>query len=414
MRKMPNGHGELQSYFCGVQHELVIANDNVPTFAMRIGFVDPEKRARLFKTLHTYARNHNRERFTTSVISITSVGTERVYDCSVPGPHAFDGNGVYLHNCGEIILQSKQFCNLSEIIARAEDTHESLVRKARLASILGTYQSTLTNFKYISKAWTKHCEEERLLGVSITGQWDCETARKPETLRAMRDMAIETNAAYAKRFGIRPSMSVTAVKPSGTVSQTFNCSSGIHPRHAKYYIRRVRISATDSLYKMLKDQGVRSVPEVGQREEAATTFVLEFPVKSPDSAKFKDDFSALEQLEYWKTVKLNYTEHNPSATISVGEDEWIGVVDWIQKNWDIIGGLSFLPRFDHVYRLAPYETIDKKQYEKLTSEFPTVDYSKLTKYEHADETEQKRELACAGGTCEIDMPAGAIEAVASR
>jgi ribonucleoside-diphosphate reductase alpha chain len=305
--------------------------------------------------------------------------------------------------CGEIILQSKQFCNLSEIIARAEDTHESLVRKARLASLLGTYQSSLSTFNYISKDWTKHCEEERLLGVSVTGQWDSEVARNPDTMRAMRDMAVKTNAAYAERFGIKPSLSVTAVKPSGTVSQTFNCSSGIHPRHAKYYIRRVRISATDSLFKMLKDQGVPYYPEVGQSEENATTFVLEFPVESPGNAKFKDDFSALEQLEYWKTVKLNYTEHNPSATISVGEDEWIGVVDWIQKNWDIIGGLSFLPRFDYVYRLAPYETITKERYDELVAKLPSIDYSKLSVYEHADETEQKRELACAGGTCEIDM-----------
>ncbi|MEK7582028.1 MAG: ATP cone domain-containing protein [Patescibacteria group bacterium] len=310
---------------------------------------------------------------------------------------------VGMNPCGEIILQSKQFCNLSEIIARAEDTQESLVRKARLATLLGTYQSMLTKFKYISKAWTKHCEEERLLGVSVTGQWDSEVARKPETLRAMRDTAIKTNILYAKRFGIKPSMSVTAVKPSGTVSQTFNCSSGIHPRHSKYYIRRVRISATDSLFKMLKDQGVPHYPEVGQSEENANTFVLEFPVEAPGGSVFKDDLTALEQLEYWKVVKLNYTEHNPSATISVGEDEWIGVVDWIQKNWDIIGGLSFLPRFDHIYRLAPYETIDKKRYDELVASFPNIDYAKLVTYEHADETEQRKELACVGGVCDIDI-----------
>ncbi len=305
--------------------------------------------------------------------------------------------------CGEIILQSKQFCNLSEVIARAGDTHETLVRKSRLAAILGTYQATLTSFNYISKDWTKHCKEESLLGVSVTGQWDSVASRIPETLRAMRDTAVETNATYAKRFGIARSMSVTAVKPSGTVSQTFNCSSGIHPRHAKYYIRRVRISATDSLFKMLRDQGVPHFPEVGQSAENASTFVLEFPVESPDSARFKDDFSAIEQLEYWKTIKLNYTEHNPSATISVGEDEWIDVVGWVQKNWDIIGGLSFLPRFDHVYRLAPYETITRKRFEELTAAFPAVDYSKLLTYEHTDETEQKKELACVGGVCDIDM-----------
>lgn len=318
-----------------------------------------------------------------------------------------DEDGVVLgpigtNPCAEIILQSKQFCNLSEIIARAGDTKEDLVRKARLASILGTYQSTLTKFRYISKDWQKHCEEERLLGVSITGQWDCEVSRVPETLQALRDTAIQTNVTYARRFGINPSNSVTAVKPSGTVSQAFNCSSGIHPRHSKYYIRRIRISATDSLFKMLKDQGVPYYPEVGQSEETANTYVIEFPVEAPAGSTFKDDLTALGQLEHWKLVKLNYTEHNPSATISVGENEWIGVVDWLQKNWDIVGGLSFLPRSNHVYRLAPYEAIDKKRYEELVAAFPVVDYAKLVTYEHEDETELKKELACVGNVCEID------------
>ena len=310
---------------------------------------------------------------------------------------------IGVNPCAEIILQSKQFCNLSEVIARVHDTEASLLRKARLAAILGTYQSTLTKFGYISKEWTDHCAAERLLGVSITGQWDSPVAREPEVMRKVRDMAIKTNATYAKRFGIAPSMSVTAVKPSGTVSQTFDCSSGIHPRHAPYYIRRVRISATDSLFKMMRDQGVPYYPEVGQSMEEANTFVIEFPVKAPDhskEARFKNDLSALEQLEYWKRVKLNYTEHNPSATISVSADEWISVVDWVQKNWDIVGGLSFLPRADHVYRLAPYEAITKEEYEARVARFPKIDYAKLVVYELHDETEMKKELACAGGTCE--------------
>lgn len=306
--------------------------------------------------------------------------------------------------CAEIILQSKQFCNLSEVIARANDTEASLLRKARLATILGTYQSSLTKFGYISKEWTEHCAAERLLGVSITGQWDSPVARHPEVMRKVRDMAIKTNLTYAKRFGIERSTSITAVKPSGTVSQTFNCASGIHPRHAPYYIRRVRISATDSLFKLMRDQGVPYYPEVGQSMEEANTYVLEFPVKAPDhskEARFKDDLTALDQLEYWKRVKLNFTEHNPSATVSVSEDEWIGVVDWVQRNWDIIGGLSFLPRSNHVYRLAPYETITKEEYETRMARFPKVDYSQLTAYERQDESDMKRELACAGGTCEI-------------
>lgn len=303
--------------------------------------------------------------------------------------------------CAEIILQSKQFCNLSEVIARAGDTEKTLLRKARLASILGTYQSTLTKFNYISKEWTQNCQEERLLGVSITGQWDCQAVRDPKMMQRMRDMAVKTNAAYAKRFGVEQSMSVTAVKPSGTVSQTFDCSSGLHPRHSQYYIRRVRISATDSLYKLMRDQGVPHHPEVGQAQGEANTYVLEFPVKAPHGSVFKNDLSALEQLEYWKMVKLNYTEHNPSATVSVGDDEWIAVVAWVEKNWDIIGGLSFLPRENHVYRLAPYEAIDQKTYERLAANMPKIDYSKLVLYERTDETDQKKELACVGGTCEI-------------
>lgn len=303
--------------------------------------------------------------------------------------------------CGEIILQSKQFCNLSEVIARADDTEATLLRKTKLATLLGTYQSTLTKFNYISEDWKNNCDDERLLGVSITGQWDSPAVRNAATMKKMRVAAVKANAAYAKRFNINPSNSVTAVKPSGTVSQTFNCSSGIHPRYSQYYIRRIRISATDSLYKMVRDQGIPHHPEVGQTAGEANTYVLEFPVRSPNGSVYKNDLSAIEQLEYWKMVKLNWTEHNPSATISVGEDEWVAVVAWLFDNWDIIGGLSFLPRESHVYRLAPYESIDKKTYERLASQFPQIDYSKLVIYERTDETEQKKELACAGGTCEI-------------
>lgn len=304
--------------------------------------------------------------------------------------------------CGEIILQSKQFCNLSEVIARRHDTPETLKRKIRIAAILGTYQSTLTNFTYLSKEWKENCETERLLGVSVTGQWDSPEARKPEVLRMLRDEAVAVNKKYAKRFGVSPSTAVTAVKPSGTVSQTVNCASGMHPRHSEYYIRRIRITASDSLFKMLKDQGVPFHPEIGQTMENANTFVLEFPVKSPKSSVYSNDLTAIEQLEYWKVVKENYTEHNPSVTISIGDDEWVGVANWLYEHWDIIGGLSFLPRTNHAYRLAPYEEITKEQYEALSARFTNLDYSKLVTYEMKDETEQAKELACAGGTCEIN------------
>ena len=349
------------------------------------------------------------------VVSVKRCGSADVYNGTVDEFHNFFVGGFvsstragkqkmsYLNNlqCGEILLQSREFCNLSEVIARADDTEKTLLRKARLATLLGTYQSTLTNFNYISKSWQENCEAERLLGVSITGQWDSPVVRDAKIMRRMRAASIKTNVRYAKRFGINTSTSITCVKPSGTVSQTFNCSSGIHPRHSQYYIRRVRISATDSLYKMMRDQGVQAFPEVGQNANEATTFVLEFPVKAPNGSLYKNDLTAMEQLEYWKMVKLNFTEHNPSATISVGDEEWVAVVAWISDNWDIIGGLSFFPRENHVYRLAPYETIDKKTYEALASKFPVIDYSKLIIYERTDETEQAKELACAGGTCEV-------------
>jgi ribonucleoside-triphosphate reductase (thioredoxin) len=305
--------------------------------------------------------------------------------------------------CGEIILQSKQFCNLSEVVARADDTEESLMRKIRVATILGTYQSSLTYFPYLSKEWKEHCEAERLLGVSITGVWDSPLTRKPEVLQKLKKETIRINKQFAKRFGIGESTCITCNKPSGNLSQTVDCSSGIHPRHAPFYIRRVRIASTDALYKMLRDQGIPFSPEVGQSPDNATTYVIDFPVKAPGGSIFKNDLTALEQLESWKMFKENYTEHNPSTTISIGEDEWITVAHWLYQNWDIIGGLSFLPRDNHVYQLAPYEEIDEDRYNEMIKRFKDIDFSKIMTYEITDETEAKRELACAGGVCEVEV-----------
>lgn len=302
--------------------------------------------------------------------------------------------------CGEIILRSKQFCNLSEVVAREYDTQEMLLNKVRIATIIGTYQASLTYFPYLSDTWRINCQEERLLGVSLTGQWDCELIRQPETLRALKEHTIQVNKTYSERFGISESTSITCVKPSGTLSQLVDCSSGMHPRHAPFYIRRVRIAATDSLFKMLKDQGVPYHPEVGQDPASATTYVLEFPIKAPKGAIFRDDISALEQLEHWKVVKQEFTEHNPSVTISVGNDEWIDVAHWLYNNWDLIGGLSFLPRFDHVYQLAPYEAITQDRYNELIKRFEHVDFSKIVTYEHENDIDVKRELACVAGQCE--------------
>ncbi len=304
--------------------------------------------------------------------------------------------------CGEINLQSKQFCNLSEIIARPGDTTESLLRKIRIATILGTYQSTLTNFPYLSKEWKENCEAERLLGVSISGQWDCPTVRKAEVLDKLRKETIKVNQQYAKRFGINQSTAITCVKPSGNLSQTVDSSSGMHPRHAPFYIRRVRIASTDGLFKMLRDQGVSYHPEVGQTMDSATTYVIDFPVRAPKSSVFKNDLTAIQQLEYWKMYKEHYTEHNPSTTISVSDNEWLDVGHWVYQNWDMVGGLSFLPREDHVYQLAPYQEIDEKTYNEMAKRWEHIDFSKIVTYEKVDETDNKVELACVSGVCEID------------
>lgn len=303
--------------------------------------------------------------------------------------------------CGEIILRSKQFCNLTEVIAREDDTEETLSHKIRIATLLGTYQATLNNFPYLSEEWKNNCQEERLLGVSITGQWDCPIVRTPSMLAMLKEKSIEINKEYAQRFGINESSCITCVKPSGTVSKAFDTASGMHPRHAQYYIQRIRISSTDALFKMLRDQGIPYYPEVGQTMDTATTYVLEFPVKAPEGSVLRNDVTALQQLEHWKMVKEHYTEHNPSVTISVSDDEWIDVAHWVYSNWDIIGGLSFLPRSNHVYQLAPYEEIDEQKYNELLKKVAHIDFSKIVTYEIHDETELKRELACFAGACDI-------------
>jgi len=220
----------------------------------------------------------------------------------------------------------------------------------------------------------------------------------------MKERVIKTNQTYADRFGVNRSTAVTCVKPSGTVSQLVDAASGMHPRHSPYYIRRIRISANDALFQMLKEQKMPYHPEVGQTVESATTYVLEFPVKAPEGTTvFKDDLTAIEQLEYWKTVKENFTEHNPSVTISISEDEWIQVADWLYGNWNILGGLSFLPREDknHVYALAPYEVITEERYNELLKNFPVIDFSQIMIYEKEDETQGAKELACVSGVCEV-------------
>lgn len=342
-----------------------------------------------------------KEEFWDTIQSITEIGYEDVYDVTIANAHEFCANGIRAHNCGEILLQSKQFCNLTEVICRADDARQSLLRKIRMATIIGTYQASLTNFKYISDTWRTNQQDERLLGVSLTGMYDVIDIFTESLLRELRNASIAVNATYAQRLGIRAATAITTVKPSGTVSQLVNAASGIHPRFAKYYIRRIRIAATDPLLQLMIDSGYKCQPEVGQTADTATTFVLEFPVKAPKHALTVKDVTALDQLAFWKIVKTQYTEHNPSVTIYVRPNEWISILAWISTNWQYITGLTFLPYDDHVYELAPYQAITKEEYTRRLESLSHPDFAKLMYYETTDTTDVKRELACAGGVCEL-------------
>ncbi len=314
-----------------------------------------------------------------------------------------DKKQVGMNPCGEIYLQSKQFCNLTSIVVRPNDTMETLKNKIRLATLLGTYQATLTNFEYLSPEWKENCEKEQLLGVSITGYYDNKIVRDDKNLQILREEADKVNRKYAKRFGVNESTAITCVKPHGNSGQLLGVGSGMHTWYSHYYIRRVRISANDPLLKLAQDQGVPVKPEVGYSTSNASTMVLEFPCKAPEGAMVNKDVSALELLHEWKRLKVNFTQHNPSATIYVGDDEWIAVADFVYKNWDLVGGLSFLPRSNHVYQLAPYEEITKEEYEKRKAGLAHIDFSKLVIYEKTDQTVGAKELACVGGVCEVDF-----------
>jgi len=308
--------------------------------------------------------------------------------------------------CSEIILRNREFCNLSEVVVRASDTRESLLEKVRLATILGTFQATLVNFKYVSSSWRKNCEEERLLGVSLTGIMDNKLLNGkgldhalPCILQDLREEAIRTNAEFAKKIGINQSVAVTCVKPSGTVSQLVDAASGIHARHNPFYVRTVRGDKRDPLTRMMKDTGFPVEDDV---TNPSHTSVFSFPVKVDQGAVFRADISAIEQLELWLIYQKHWCEHKPSVTISVKEEEWLEVGAWVYKHFDFMSGVSFLPFSEHTYKQAPYQDIDEKDYTILLNKMPKeVDWTKLSDYEKTDMTIGAQELACAAGFCEI-------------
>jgi len=308
--------------------------------------------------------------------------------------------------CGEISLRSRQFCNLSEVVIRETDGVGELEKKTEIATIIGTIQSALVDFKYLSPKWKKNSEEERLLGVSLTGifdhkimsgQGEYEKSVLGGTLEKLRDITRDVNKEWAEKLGINPSKAITTVKPSGTVSQLVNSGSGIHPRYAKHYIRRVRADVKDPLATWMQEKGVPCEVDVYNPQN----LVFEFPMASASNSLTRHDIGAIEHLELWLTYRNHWTDHNPSVTIYVGEDEWADVGAWVWKHWDEVCGVSFLPREDdnHSYAQAPYEEITEQQYKELNAAMPVIDFAEYT--EVLDNTTSSQELACTAGVCEI-------------
>ena len=306
--------------------------------------------------------------------------------------------------CSEIILRPYQFCNLTEVVVRATDTVDTLERKVRLATILGTIQSSYTKFPYLRKVWQNNTEEERLLGVSLTGIMDnplMTTANNglEKTLEHLKNIAVDTNAEWAERLGIPASAAITCVKPSGTVSQLVDSASGIHARHSQYYIRTVRGDNKDPLTQFMKDQGIPNEPDVMKPD---STTVFSFPMKAPQGAVTTSDLTAIEQLEMWLAYQRSWCEHKPSVTINVKKDEWFEVGSFVYNHFDEMSGVSFLPYNEHTYQQAPYQEIGKTDYQELLSLMPSgIDWSKLSEYELEDNTAGSQTLACSGDSCEI-------------
>ena len=313
--------------------------------------------------------------------------------------------------CSEIILRPNQFCNLTEVVVRAGDTVDTLKRKVKIATILGTIQATFTNFGYLRKRWQNNTEEERLLGVSLTGILDnyvalpwVENSRKEliNNLNTLRSVAVQTNKDWSGKLGIPQSTAITCVKPSGTVSQLVDSSSGIHARHNPFYVRTVRGDNKDPLTQFMIASGIPNEPEIRGNEPSPDITVFSFPVKAPNQAVCRNDISAIKQLELWRVYAEHWCEHKPSVTISVREHEWINVGSWCWNNFDHLSGVSFLPHSDHTYKQAPYQDIDGEKYEDLAKKMPTdIDWRNLQDYEKEDNTKGSQELACTAGVCEL-------------
>lgn len=313
----------------------------------------------------------------------------------------FEGVSFGTNPCSEIILRDRQFCNLTEVVIRPEDTQDDLRHKVKIATILGTIQSTLTDFRYLTAEWKKNCEEERLLGVSLTGIFDHavygnNTSDTVAFLTNLKEVAIETNRAWAADLGINASSAITCVKPSGTVSQLVNSASGIHPRYAEYYIRRILADYKDPVAQFLVQQGL-------PYEDTGKAYAFVFPMKSPETARLRHEVTAIEHLNLWKMYNEHWCEHKPSATIYYTDDSFTQIVDWVWQNFNSVNGISFFPHFEEssVYKHLPYEEIDEAKYRELVALMPAIDWSGLSDYEKEDMTTSSKELACSAGACEL-------------
>lgn len=328
--------------------------------------------------------------------------TEDVYDITVhDDQHAFIDSGIISHNCGEIALRSKQFCNLSTVIVRPEDDIDSLLDKVETAAWMGTIQASFTHFPYLRPEWKQNCEEEALLGVSLSGQMDNTQLLDRAVLKAAKNKAIKVNARAAEILSINPAAAITCGKPEGTTSQFTVSGSGCHPWYSNFFIRRYRINSSDPLYRMMCDQGFKFSPENGQTEENATTWVVSFPCKAPTNAITRHDMDAMEQLHWYQHIQDNWCEHNQSITVYVKDDEWLKVGNWVYENWDTVNGVSFLPYDNGKYQQAPYEEITEEQYEAMKASIPTIDYTQLSNYEIDDNTEGAKSYACVSGKCDL-------------
>lgn len=386
-RSMPNGNGGYSLYQCQQGWRLLITAMDVSVLKS-LGF----KTERL--DISKSSPQRDARRFV-RVVSVEEFEPCETYCFTEPFNNSGTFNGIVTAQCGEILLRPNEFCNLTEVIIREADTQETLTNKVRIATILGTFQSSLTDFKYLRKVWKENVEEERLLGVSLTGIFDNKTNWDLDTLK---QHSILINKEYAKVLDIPQSVAITCVKPSGTVSQLVDSSSGIHPRHSMYYIRTIRADYKDPLTKFLIDSGIPNEPDV---TKPLDTVVFSFPQKAPLYAKVRDKLTAIEHLKVWLKFKQLWCEHNPSVTISVKPDEWLDVGAWVYKNFDEVLGISFLPHTEHTYKQAPYQDCTKEQYEELVAKMPIINWDKLMDYEKEDNTISQQTLACVGNSCEI-------------